>query len=252
MVAQRLVFLCVGGISREGNYRERQNAIKARLRSLTSSLIDFSPSEKLVDLLTRVSVGLSNAGVGPRESVSTIDSGELNALLTSQGHRCAVCGIPLSDAVVKHDRHFERGIELVGQKSLEHIYPFQLFGNRTPFEVLCLSCNGCKKERMGWHEDGPVVCGNAPLATLSPNFRRRIHFWTLYRNRKCAYESCSVSSAQSVLYVQESLTRDSTFGAMQVMCSEHAHLGSKWLHIDRYLEDSKSNSLLSSSNIDGD
>lgn len=230
VLAQRLIFLCVGGVERSRNYRERQQAIRQRLQKLAPNVSEGFPSEELVTMLTKLSSRLSQAGSGPRETVSSLDSVTLAQMLRDQSHRCAVCGIPFVENVVKADIRFGEGIERTAEKSLEHIHPFQLFGNKTEFEILCTSCNNCKREKMGWHEDGPVICGNIPLSTISPPFRRRILFWTLYRHRRCQFDGCGSTAKDSVLYASESHTGDAAFGALTVHCSTHARSDLRWLH----------------------
>lgn len=232
-VMQRVLFLCVGGVESGFSYRERKRRIADRIQRLLGGNPRVTVSDDVVSRLTKIACRVSFAGRGPRETVSSLDSVVLNDLLRMQGHRCAVCGIPLSENVRKEDSHFPMSVEIVGERTLEHVLPFMLFGNKTRFEVLCSYCNACKKERMGWHEDGPVVAGNVPLSALRPEVGRRVRFWTLYRTRRCNAEGCDVTSAQSVLYAMEKTVVPGAFGLMSVSCSGHASPSAKWLHADK-------------------
>jgi hypothetical protein len=121
-------------------------------------------------------------------------------------------------------------VESVAERSLEHVLPFMLFGNKTTYEVLCTYCNTCKKERMGWHEDGPVVSGNVPLFTVKREIARRVNFWTLYRRRRCDEKACAATSATSVLYADEKTVSPTSFGLVKVRCADHANHNSRWIH----------------------
>lgn len=230
VLAQRLIFLCVGGVETGLSYRDRRRRISARLRRLLADTSGVSLSDRLVSRLTQIASRIAYAGNGPRESVATMDSSTLNELLREQGYRCAVCGIPVSESVRKTDAHFPGAVESVAERTLEHVQPFMLFGNKTTYEVLCTYCNACKKERMGWHEDGPVVAGNVPLFTVKRQIARRVRFWTLYRRRRCDEKTCSATSATSVMYADEKSVSPSSFGLFKVRCSNHANLNSRWIH----------------------
>lgn len=230
VLVQRLLFLCVGGVETGLSYRDRRRRIAARVKRLLANNPGVALSEQLVSRLTQIASRIAYAGNGPRESVATIDSSTLSELLRQQGFRCAVCGIPLSESVRKTDTHFPGAVEGVAERSLEHVLPFMLFGNKTTYEVLCTYCNACKKERMGWHEDGPVVSGNVPLFTVKREIARRVRFWTLYRRRKCDDEACTATSATSVLYADEKTVSPTSFGHVRVRCADHANHNSVWIH----------------------
>ena len=230
VLVQRLIFVCVGGVEPGLSYRDRRRRISARLKRLLADTSGVSLSDRLVNRLTQIAARIAYAGNGPRESVATIDSSTLNELLREQGYRCAVCGIPVSESVRKADAHFPGAVESVAERTLEHVQPFMLFGNKTTYEILCTNCNACKKERMGWHEDGPVITGNVPLFTVKRQIARRVRFWTLYRRRRCDEKPCAATSATSVMYADEKSVSPSSFGLLKVRCSDHANHDSRWIH----------------------
>lgn len=229
LLRQRIVLWCAGGIVRDMNFRERERLVVARLRALTGRPKTWTPSPFVVRELATLGAQLGNAGVGPRETMSTIDATTRRNLLNEQGNRCAVCGVPLSAGVVRDCPRFESGREPVFTPTLEHIVPFSLVGNKTAFEVLCAPCNSMKRDRLGWQEDGRVVAGNLPLASVQPGLMRRMIFWTLYRRRCCSVADCDNSASTGVLMV-DSVTSPATFGALRVLCVDHSEVKSIWIH----------------------
>ena len=230
---QRIMFLCVGGVEAGFSFRQRKRRIASRIQRLLAGNAGVTVSDDVVAAFTLVASRVASAGAGPRESVATLDSSVLSEILRQQGHRCAVCGIPLSESVKREDKHFPSSLESVGERTLEHVLPFMLFGNNTAYEVLCSFCNACKKERMGWHEDGPVVSGNVPLASVRPEVGRRVRFWTLYRGRRCDSPGCGGNSTGSVLYAEEKAVVPGAFGLYRVKCSLHASKSATWIHADK-------------------
>jgi len=231
LVRQRIVLWCAGDVMRDMNFRERERGLAARLRSVTGSPAGWKPHTDLVRLLARLASRFGNAGVGPRDSMDTIDSTTRRELLTTQGSRCAVCGVALTTSVVRACKIFPSGVEPVFTATLEHIEPFSLVGNKTDFEVLCAPCNGIKRDRLAWHEDGRVVAGNLPLASIHRPLMTRMHFWTLYRGRRCDHRNCETTSRDALLFVEATTQSPGTFGALRVACIEHVASGTEWIHM---------------------
>jgi len=227
---QRILFAALPDDDGCTNFRDRQRIIRHHLLERMRPHGTTSLSDALLDVLAHVSAGMADGGSGVRDSVSSYDSYALAQLLTDQGQRCAVCGIPLVENTAVADPHFVGGVEVVGVKSLEHTLPFYLFGNRGAYEVLCLECNGCKRENLGWHEDGKVFAGNTAIAALDSRVQRRVMFWTLYRTRRCGVSECDRCSKSSTLYVEGDHRSRVMFGALRVVCRDHAMRTSRWLH----------------------
>jgi hypothetical protein len=230
LLYQRILFAAIPAAQRCTNFLERQRVIRAHLRDRVLRYGIDGLSNKLVETLAYVWAGLDDGGLGLRDSVSTYDTYALAEMLQRQGNRCAVCGVPVVENEALTDPHFEDGIEPVAAKALEHTLPFYLFGNKGAYEILCEGCNGCKHDRLGVQEDGKVVSGNCVLAAKEPRVRRRLHFWTLYRKRKCDTAGCDQSARTSVLYVDERNRRPDLFGALAAACKIHASAECRWLH----------------------
>ena len=226
---QRILFAAIPSACGASNFVERKQCIQANLLALVGQHGISEISSTLVEMLAYVSAGLSDGGVGERDSATTFDAYAFAQLLESQGHRCAVCGVPLVENAAVADLHFVDGLERIARKTLEHILPFYLFGNNGSYEVLCEGCNTCKNDRLGVQEDGKVVAGNAVLAAKDVRVRRRLEFWTLHRARRCTVEGCTESSRTSVLYVDANRL-PAVLGALRVVCRNHAGPTLRWLH----------------------
>src|SRR4051794_32509339 len=72
LLRQRVVMWAAGGVRREANYRERQAFVAQRLAALRGT--NWTPTQALVDRFAKLSSRIGQAGVGPRESITTIDA----------------------------------------------------------------------------------------------------------------------------------------------------------------------------------
>jgi hypothetical protein len=235
LIEERLLFWLIGDSRRQLNMVERKRFLTRRLRSILPSET-FAKLEVEGDTLERLAefqAAVSSVTSSQRVGVSSIEERHLVSLFRVQNYRCAVCGVPLHGSVVRETPLFESQREPVVQIHLDHVVPYYLSGNYSPYELLCLNCNTLKRERIGVHEDGHVLSGNHFMRRNEGVVARRMAFWTIYANRKCHHVGCGVGSASSSLFVQPKQGKLFTYGNLEVRCLDHADDAARWLHSDR-------------------
>src|SRR5262245_19011219 len=162
LLDQRIFLWLLGDIRPDLNYAERRRFTEHRLRKLLDeeTLADRAAMDVLVGKLAECAAYISLATSSPREGVGSVEESSLRELLMLQGHRCAVCGVPLLASKRLATSWFKDGYEPLAEPHLDHVIPDYFLGNSANTEVLCANCNMLKSDRIGVHEEGPVVAAN--------------------------------------------------------------------------------------------
>lgn len=215
-----------------GNFNERTRALKRRLKSLAN--LDSAKGDHLdvvISELAKLEGEISTAHTRTKTGIGSTTETALRDILTIQGERCVVCGVPFKSNV-RRESHFRVGqIEPLGEMHLDHVEPFYFRGNATNYEVLCLHCNAIKNDRFGVQEDGFVMSSNHLRPKDNRAILRRMAFWTFYRNRGCSFPQCQETAATSMLFASQSRAHTSwSYGNLLVKCDIHAQPGDFHIH----------------------
>lgn len=132
MIEERMAFWLIGSVRTKQNYRERQRVIQRRLSFLLEAgEISEGDFGDLVESIANLQARIGIAAGQHRLGIANVDEATHVELLTSQGARCSVCGVPLKASARNPSGRFEDGREPLGESTLEHVIPFYLVGNET-------------------------------------------------------------------------------------------------------------------------
>jgi hypothetical protein len=234
LVRERLLMALVGNVSTRLNFDERQRHLAYRLAQLSNSDGRYVPRPDAPEVieLAEIHQAIASALSESKDGIVSLDESAASDLLTTQGFRCAACGVPLRTHVRHKSALFADGYEPVAESAhLDHIVPHYFLGNVGGRRLLCSACYTLKNDRIGVQEDGFVVTGNHIRRKDQRAIRRRAAYWTLERVRRCEATGCCAGSAHSVLLVQrKTLTSPFAYGHLSVRCRDHAAADAFWVH----------------------
>jgi hypothetical protein len=233
LLRERLALHLIGSVQQGLNYRERSRLVDNGLRAFVGD-VDEQALKALVQSICKAQSSIAMMD-SRRAGLSSTGEVFVSDLLTGQSHRCAVCRVPLTYNVRRNSEYFDDGFEPVHAPTLDHMLPYYLFGNNTSYEILCRPCNLLKNDRIGLHEDGPIMSGNSYRERRDANTRRRTAFWTIYSRRQCEGAGCA-GELRTLLVKRKSVRRTVTIDNLVVICTNCVASGAWWLHDAEPLE----------------
>lgn len=231
--AERITMWLVGVIDESLNYDERCEVVRQRLRRIAIEGLSHEQSDRLVRFVVETQARVALASGDRKAGIGSISEVMADGLLEKQGHRCAVCGVPLRSRVRQKSSRFSDGVEPIGREHLDHVLPFYWAGNELNLRVLCSQCNQLKNDRLGMQEDGFVLSGNHVRRRDQSEIRRRVAFWTLARRNACEIVGCQHTATSSLLYVGVRDFRSPWLADnLEIRCDEHSTVKHVWLHAE--------------------
>jgi hypothetical protein len=238
LLRERILLWLIGDVRTDLGFSERRQVVLRRLKVLSPALSALHLKSDVVTRLAEFQAAIAEASRLPtRETLSRIDEVTCFDVLSRQGFRCAVCGIPVRERARRGSNRFPGSKEPVVRPTLEHRLPYYLVGNVTDYEILCLHCNRTKHDRVGLQEDGFVLAGNFLRRHETDRVATRTAFWTLWRHRRCICTGCQWTSADGVLFVERVSPRSPfSLDNLRPVCEEHASDRAIWLHAGRAVD----------------
>lgn len=231
VLVERIAMWLVGDIDEGLNYDERYGVVRSRLAPLAGETTDPEALGAVIQEVVEAQATISMAKRSSKNGIASITQHVADDVLSSQGYRCAVCGVPLRSRVRLEDHRFQNNVEPVLSEHLDHVLPFYLGGNEGNVRALCLHCNQLKQDLLGVQEDGLILSGNHLLARHAAKRRRRAAFWTLELSHGCAHTNCEHRCTTRMMFVTRSRADAPwVYGNLAVWCSEHAPQAAWWLH----------------------
>jgi hypothetical protein len=201
----RVVPLVFGLIPRRAIYRDsRDSMIKPLIREHLASVGVDGASDMLVTVIKEVAdqYVLTARPHAVRRKMTVADlrarySREYRAIRSSQGHRCAVCGISLED----RDEH------------LDHRIPFRLVGDVSDGANWQLLCSVCNSGKWSWFSAlQPSAAHNWVYGDLDNEVggegagavgesKATLRFCVLAQRRGCEVRGCGASVREGPLWV---------------------------------------------------
>lgn len=227
LITERLFFHLIGPVRPELTRRERSSMVRRRLLALG---LDEDMADAMVAPIVLAQGAIDQARGARRESIDSLEETRLAELLRTQSYRCRTCRVPLRDRVRQRTllpQFNTSGLEPVFIPTLDHVLPFYLVGNETPYVLLCRPCNSVKKDRLGRQEDGFVVAGNTARTHEDSAIQRRVAFWRLN-----ASPECSVCGSSGSVLLLARRDRHERFVAenLRTVCAVCATAQDYWLH----------------------
>lgn len=234
LAEERLAMWLLGDILPTRNFLECEEQVFDRMSRLTSiGQRGSAEVHRLVELVVETHAGISTNVATKKEGIASVAEPVLAEILTRQGYRCAVCGVPVAARASSQCRRFPDGVEPVLDCDLDHTVPYYLGGNISNVRVLCKHCNQLKSDRIGHQEDAMVINGNHLRPTSRNATRRRVIFWSLELCEGCHHDGCTFTARDTLLWVRRTKADGPwVLGNLLVECSHHAGAGAQWIHGD--------------------
>ena len=108
--AERITMWLVGVIDESLNYDERCDVVRQRLRHISGQALPCDQIDRLVNFVVDTQTKVTLASGDRKAGIGTISEVMADGLLEKQGHRCAVCGVPLRSRVRRKSSRFSDGV----------------------------------------------------------------------------------------------------------------------------------------------